>query len=303
MVYSVSLFLMLTVLLALAAFWLEAADRRTQTIETASDMEVLNARLAELRWASMQQLGINASMGRNSSAIWLNVSDDGFPLTNASEGRARIWPLKVWLEANWTATTHTTLNYNASSLNASGLLLQTTSGFSYSQDNSETISDKAVLSLPTYNNTNLSALGLSIACVSPSEADRVDYADTVPPGRGTVRTLHFSTTGSYNASADVSDNFAPADDQNFSALYYDLGNNWMQTLHADWRGLTSSFVVWEEFNESYAGVGKNLTRCNWNISARLNDSNWAGEELWLPINATISYGTANYSGWLVLARE
>jgi hypothetical protein len=250
----------------------------------------------------MQQMGINATLGRNSSARWLNVSDDGFPLANSSYGRARMGPLKVWLEANWTNVTHASLAYNATGPQGSGLLLQTTSGLTYSQDNTESISDKAMLGLAAYNDTNLSALSLSISCVSPDGTDRVDYADTIPPGRGTVRTLHFATNGSYNGSADVSDSFAPADDQNFSALYYDLGNNWMQTIHADWRGPTSRFVVWEEFNGSYPGVGKNVTRCSWNMGALINDSGLEEEELWTPINATIAYGTANYSGWLVLAR-
>ncbi len=301
MVYSVSLFLMLAVLLALAAFWLEAADRRAQTVETESDMEVLNGRLAELRWASLQQLGINATLGRNSTSLWLNVSDDGFPLANASGERARMGEFGAWLESNWSAMTHAALDYNASEPQENGLLLQTTSGITYAQDNSEPGVDKALLGLASYNNTNLSALTLSLSCVSPQEAARVDYSDTVPPGRGTVRTVHFSTSGSYNNSTDVSVSFAPADDQNFSARYFDASVNWMQTLHADWRGLTSRFVVWDEFNSTYPGVSKNWTRCSWKMGAALNDSG-GEEELWMPINATIAYGTANYSGWLVLAR-
>jgi hypothetical protein len=302
MVYSISIFLMLSAIFALSIFWLDASSRRISSIETSNDMQILNSKLLALRLVSMQQLGINASLGRNSTSIWLNVSDDGFPFASSLAGRVNIAGLKQSLESDWASISNASLAYNVSALNSTGrILLTNSSGLYYEQDNSNSAYDQASLG---FASGVPSILSLNISCRTPSGAASIIYASSSPAGNGALRAIYFATFGDFNNSTSSIVEFSPLDDQNFSAKYYDSSTppQWMHTLHADWRAAESKFVVWDEFNESYPGLSKNSARCWWNILAVKNFTN-EEDELDLLINISASYGWASYSGWLVLARS
>ena len=302
MVYSLSIFLMLTALLTLSALWLSAADRREQTLGPAQDIEVLNARMGELNWLSVQQMGINASLARNATSSVLSISDAGFPLTNNSlYGRSALDEMGAWLAGNWTGVTNTSLSYSASGVEGNGIVLRTASELNYMQDNADANVDTVSLYLGGHVPQVLNA---TITCSAPSGAANISYEETAPGGTGTLRYLHFDSIGSYTDSheADLSE-FGSDQNKNFTARYKDSAESWIASLHADWNSSLQVFRIWDEFNGSYAGVDKSKFNCSWVESALYSDDGSAPDQLYIPVDVNLTYGDANYTGNLVLARD
>lgn len=301
MVYTISIFLLVAVLLSLMAFWVEQTDKRRQTVGGWADEDVLAARLDELGWLSMQALGINATLLRDSTQIQLNVHDAGLPLSLSSAGQVDLLPLKTWLEENWTAVTKTNLTYNFTGMNSSGQLMKTDSGLIYTHDNSNAEYDKVILFIPGASGTPKNVT-IDISCAKPGNANLVSYTDWNADG-GTLggRIRYWDDLGGAHTSAD---DFDPVNSNSFAARF-ERGENWMGTVHVDWSGGADySLSVWGDYNTTIAPpLGKNDMRCAFNASLILDRSGAAEESLYLPISTSLRYYNASYGGWLVLARK
>ncbi|VVB56893.1 Uncharacterised protein [uncultured archaeon] len=305
MIYSLSIFLMLGALVALAGLWLTAADRREQALGAPTDAEVLNFRLSELKWLALQQMGLNATLSRNGTGRLITVGDAGFPLTNSANGRANTGGLGPWLSANWPNVTNASLSMDSSGPAADGVLLRTASGMAYSQDNSNGAYDITYLTL---GGQTPQSINLSIRCTAPAGAANLTFSENSPGLGTTVRVLRFSSSGAYNATNTTHDAdstpFGAAYNKTFYASYLDSGRNWMQSIHADWINSGGGYVqVWSEINSSYPGMSKGLVNCSWSERVMVSDSGAGEDRLWIPIPIAIAYGDANYSGNLTLARD
>ena len=299
-VYSLSIFLLVAVLLSLMAFWVEQTDKRRQTIDAPAAEDVLAVRLDELGRLSAQALGINATLMRNSTHVRFSVSDAGFPLSPSARGLVDLGPLRDWLVNNWTAATHANLTYDYSGMNASGRLVQTTvSALSYSHDNSNAAYDQATLvSAPGIGTPKV--LGVAITCKRPGGANSVAYTDWTSTGTILNGTVSFYDSGGLHTSNAL---FDPAGSDSFSARYYDAGGNWMQSVHVDWVG-PDTLRLRGENNATYSpGLGKSNVSCAWTASLLDSYPGTLQETMYMPISVSLRYYNASYGGWLVLARK
>ncbi len=300
MVYSLSIFLLVAVLLALMAFWVEQTDKRRNSIDAPAYEDVLAGRLEELSRLSTQALGINATLWRNSTHVRLNVSDAGFPLSAAASGMVDLGPLQSWLTSNWTAATHANLTYNYSSMNSSGQLVQTSmTRLVYSHDNSNAAYDQASLVAPV-GSAVPRVIGVNITCRRPGGAASVAFGDLGANGTTVNATIFFYDSGGLHVSNAM---FDTANSSSFSARYYDGTSRWMQTIHVDWVG-PDALRVRGENNATYVpALGKNNVSCSWNASILETYSGAAEEKMYMPISVNLTYYNATYGGQLVMARK
>lgn len=299
MVYTLSIFLLVAVLLSLMAFWVEQTDKRRQTIGEPADGDVLAARLDELGWLSMQALGINATLMHNTTHVQFSISDAGFPLSLSSAGRVDLLPLKNWLNSSWTAVTHANLTYNHSTMNSSGQLLKTSaSGLIYAHDNSNSGYDQATLFSPA--SITPQSLGVDITCRRPGGTSSVVYSDWVSNGTTLNGIVRFYDSGGLHTSNAL---FDPSSNNNFSARYYDASSRWMQTIHIDWVA-PDTLRLRGENNATYVpALNKTNVSCAWTATLSDSYSGAAQETMYMPISVSLRYYNASYGGWLVLARK
>ena len=299
MVFSLSIFLLVAVLLSLMAFWVEQTDKRHQTIDAPADVDVLAARLDELGVLSTQALGISATLARNSTHVQLTVSDAGFPLSPKQAGQVDLLPLQDWLNSSWTAVTHASLSYDYSRMNASGQLLKTSaSGLVYSHDNSNDQYDQAMLFSPA--SITPAALDVAITCKRPGGASSVAYTDWASSGTTMDGTVNFYDSGGLHISSAV---FDPSSDNSFSAQYYDAGGNWMQTIHVDWVA-PDALRLRGENNATYVpALDKTNVSCSWTTGILDSYPGTLEETMYVPVSVSLRYYNADYVGWLVLARK
>ena len=300
MVYSLSVFLLVAVLLSLMAFWVEQTDKRRQTIDAPASEDVLAARRGELGSLSMQALGINATLMRNSTHVQFNIDDAGFPLSPSAPGLVDLGPLQNWLVSNWTAATHANLTYNYSGMNSSGRLVQTAvTGLIYSHNNSNAAYDQAALFSPAGIGTP-TVLGVAITCRRPGGTLSVAYTDWAAAGTTLDGTVRFYDSGGLHTSNDV---FDPANSNNFAASYYDAGGNWMQTVHVDWVA-PDTLRIRGENNATYSpALTKANVSCAWTASIVDSYPGTLEEKMFMPVSVNLTYYNAGYVGQLVLARK
>ena len=309
LVYSLSLFFMLAVLLSLGALWLMQSDRNLTTLQVPSDAQVLSARLAEMKWLCLQSIGIEVETGRDIGHRWINISD-AFPLAAPiapTTDLAYIRPLtklingSAGVQGNWSNRTNVSVNqFDILRLVAKGLALNTTSGTTYTQDNSAASKDTALLA----GATNPQAILVSIVCHAPAGAASVIFSNPTAAGSGMNQTIHFadSTLGSPYSSGPTE--FGPTNTKTFNASYFDSGAFWMQSIHADWTGGNpGSLKVWSHANASYPSISKANVSCQFNLTMVHADNGANPETVYLPLEVSVAYYGANYSGNLTLARE
>lgn len=300
MVYSLSVFLLVAVLLSLMAFWVEQTDKRRQTIDAPASEDVLAARLGEVGWLSTQALGINATLMRNSTHVQLSIDDAGFPLSPSASGLVDLGPLQSWMVNNWTTATHANLTYDYSSMNSSGRLVQTAvAGLIYSHNNSNAAYDQAALFSPAGFGTP-KVLSVSIACRRPGGTSSVTYTDWDAAGTTLNGTVSFYDSGGLHTSNDA---FDPTSSNSFSARYYDAGGAWMQTVHVDWVA-PDTLRLQGENNATYAPpLTKNNVSCAWTASLLDSYPGTLEERMYMPISVNLTYYNASYNGQLVVARK
>ncbi len=305
MVYTLSVFLLVAVLLALMAFWVEQTDRRRTTLDAPIDADVLADRVDDIGRLTMQALGVNASITRNNVFLLLDIADEGFPLSSRAggQGMTDLLPLKNWLESNWASTTHANITYNFSAMNSSGAIMQTTaSGLMYSHDNSNAGHDSASLFIPqtSWGAGAPNNLTVSLSCTPPHGAIRVDYTDWSGGGTtfgGTIRFYDFGVWRSHTAILD------PGVSDAFSARYIDISGNWMQTLHVDWAA-PDTLNIYGENNATYSpALTKDNVSCGISPDLKLAYSGGAEENIFIPLNLSLRYYNASYNGFLVLMRK
>jgi len=313
LVYSLSLFFMLAALLSLGALWLMQSERNMTTWQTTSDAEVLSMRMDELKWLCTQSMGINVSAGRNQTRRWINVSDS-FPFATTSPSADRVFIRGLGYLVNGTGSPNVRGNWsNLTNVNVSkfditrtvvgGLVLNSTSATSYTQDNSDANSDAAMLYQGT---TNPREYAVSIVCSAPSPATQLAYVDPVAAGTGTYRTIKFASVGAVGGTHSVARAEFDSDvDQLFEARYYDgeATPNWITSIHADWLSATTSLKMWSEFNTTYTDTSKANVTCNFNLSMSHSDNGALAHEIHIPIDVEVRYGNATYSGNLSMVRE
>lgn len=313
LVYSLSLFFMLAVLLSLGALWLMQSDRNMTTWQATSDAEVLSMRMNELKWLCTQSIGINVSAGRNATRRWVNVSDSfPFATTTPSSDRVFIRGLGYlingtsgpYVRGNWSNLTNVNVSkFNITRMVGSGLVLNSTSSTSYTQDNSDAGSDTATLYRGTANPREYA---VSIVCSAPSTATQLFYIDPSAGGTGTYRTIQFASTGGVITTHGVARaEFDQTGDQLFEARYYDgaLPPNWITSIHADWLSASSSLKMWSEINATNPDITKANVTCSFNLSMIHTDNGALAQEIHIPIEVEVRYGNATYSGNLSMVRE
>ena len=318
LVYSLSLFFMLAVLLSLGALWLMQSDRNQTTLQTPSDAEVLSARLSELKWLSLQALAINVSMTRDTGHRWYNITDAGFPLNfNPLNNQIDLTKFRNIIGdkgnppvyGNWSNRTNTTITqFSISSVQTDGILLQTQEGMQYIQRLASADLEMDYIRL-NRGTANFQQIDVSVYCQTPGGADTVTLVPlNALPNNGpnamnlTIKTGMSGIAGTQQTSAQFVRWDSPG-----AAMVMSQGAFARAEIDFKWYGnpggQTPPYLTITTYPNMTANVHRNDIKCLVNTSMRYADTGGSEDSIWINIPTTIRYGNASYNGPLVLGRE
>ena len=299
-VYTIAIFLLAAALVELVMFRAEFNGQRARDVLPQADGEILLLRLGQACDLFQQAMGVEGKMARNSTSLMLNISDRGFPYVNNTQGKILLSQLKSWMENGWASQTNASISLDVSIPNSTGRLLSTSGKINYSHDNSDSSYDLAKFQLPEASTPT--RLDINISCARSQNTSSLDFTDWANVGSGMAANISY-----YDAMDGLHANyvrFPATSEHNFNAKQLDPDGNLVQALHIDWVQPNYTLQIWSEGNSTYepAHYKRNVS-CSWNISIIANYTNASEQELYMPINASLTYGNASHAGYLVIARE